>query len=77
MTEKEFDKRLRDAKSIRLVQITSAVKNNVPKEEAGLADEFEEMFYDKLAEESRSLENLYSEWPSAANNRKETPWRQS
>ena len=79
MTEKEFSKRLREARSIRLAHITRSVKNNVPKEEAGLLDEFEEMFYDKQAEESRTLENLYSEWPcSAVNNRKEPhQWRKS
>ena len=63
MNEKEFYQRFAEARASRLNQITDAVNRKKSKEEAGLRDEFEEMFFDDLMSEANAHEKKYGFWP--------------
>lgn len=63
MTEKEYFNKLSTAKASRLNQIIAAVNQKVEKSKAGLKDEFEEMFYDRLWKEAEAHEKKYGKWP--------------
>jgi len=61
--KKEYLKRLSEARASRLNVIIRAVNEKIEKENAGLREEFEEMFFDHLMEEARSIEEKYGDWP--------------
>lgn len=63
MNEKEYFKKLSEAKASRLNQIIVAVNKKIKKKDAGLKDEFEEMFYDRLMKEAKAHEAKYGRWP--------------
>lgn len=63
MTEKEYYKALSETRTSRLNDIIYAVNCKVPKKEAGLKNEFESMFYDRLTAEAKAHEKKYGEWP--------------
>lgn len=56
MTEQEYMKALREAKGSRLNDIIMAVNARVHKNEAGLKNEFEKMFFDRLVAEADEYE---------------------
>lgn len=63
MTEAEYFKNLSEAKASRLNQIIAAVNKKVKKDKAGLKNEFEQMFYDRLWKEAVAHEKKYGKWP--------------
>ena len=63
MDEKNYFKSLYAAKASRLNQIISAVNRKVEKKSAGLENEFEEMFFDRLMTEAKAHEKKYGKWP--------------
>ena len=50
-------------RSRRLNDIMYAVGCKVPKDEAGLKNEVESMFYDRLVKEAEAHEKKYGRWP--------------
>ena len=64
MSEKEYFKALCSARASRLNEITSAVNRKVPKDEAGLKEEFEEIYYARLWKEAEAHEKKHGFWPT-------------
>ena len=63
MSEKEYFNILLKTPNSKLNVIIDAVNRKHSKEEAGLKNEFEEMFYDKLWKEAEEHVKKYEEWP--------------
>ena len=63
ITEKEYYRILGETRTSRLNDIIYAVSCRVPKEEAGLANTFESVFYDELTAEAQEHEKKYGCWP--------------
>lgn len=64
MSENEYFKALCGARASRLNEITEAVNRKVPKDEAGLNEEFEEMYYDRLWKEAEAHAKKHGFWPT-------------
>jgi hypothetical protein len=63
MTDKEYWNRLSEKRQSRKNDIIRAVNYGISKENAGLADEVEERFYDDLVKEADELEARYGTRP--------------
>lgn len=63
MSEKEYFTALSNARASRLNEITDAVNRKAPKDKAGLKEEFEEIYYDRLWKEAEAHEKKYGFWP--------------
>lgn len=64
MSEKAYFSALAKARASRLNELTDAVNRKTPKAEAGLKEEFEEMYYDRLWKEAEDHEKKYGFWPT-------------
>lgn len=64
MSEKEYLKELGKMKGSRINEIISSVNAKTPKAKAGLKNDVEKMFYDRLTKEAQEHEKKYGFWPT-------------
>lgn len=64
MNEKEYFRKLSDIPGSRKNQIIDAVNRKVAKDKAGLKDEVEKMFFDRLMLEAAAHEDKHGFWPT-------------